>query len=83
MFRQILKGLPIAAVALGISAGAALAGKANDTLTWVTDRESPVVDPYYNRTRELVIIGNTGCSAISRAVSSCPFWPSPTNGSTT
>lgn len=59
MFRQILKGLPIAAVALGISTGAALAGKANDTLTWVTDRESPVVDPYYNRTRELVIIGNT------------------------
>ncbi|HCS69792.1 MAG TPA: ABC transporter substrate-binding protein, partial [Rhodospirillaceae bacterium] len=59
MFRQILKGLPIAAVALGISTGAALAGKANDTLTWVTDRESPVVDPYFNRTRELVIIGNT------------------------
>jgi peptide/nickel transport system substrate-binding protein len=54
-----MKGLPIAAVALGISTGAALAGKANDTLTWVTDRESPVVDPYFNRTRELVIIGNT------------------------
>ncbi|MAO55312.1 MAG: ABC transporter substrate-binding protein [Rhodospirillaceae bacterium] len=59
MIRQIMKGLPIAAVALGISTGAALAGKANDTLTWVTDRESPVVDPYFNRTRELVIIGNT------------------------
>ena len=59
MLRHILKGLPIAAVALGISAGAAMAGKANDTLVWATDRESAVADPYYNRTRELVIIGNT------------------------
>ncbi len=59
MFRHVLKGLPIAAVALGLSAGAAMAGKANDTLVWTTDREAAVADPYYNRTRELVIIGNT------------------------
>lgn len=59
MIRQILKGLPVAIVAIGIGSGVAMAGKANDTLTWVTDRESAVADPYYNRTRELVIIGNT------------------------
>ena len=59
MIRQIMKGLPIAAVALGICSGAALAGKSDDTLVWATDRESAVADPYYNRTRELVIIGNT------------------------
>ncbi|MEK9672432.1 MAG: ABC transporter substrate-binding protein [Rhodospirillaceae bacterium] len=59
MFRHVLKCLPLAAVAVGISVGAAMAGKANDTLVWATDRESAVADPYYNRTRELVIIGNT------------------------
>ena len=59
MIRQIMKGLPIAAVALGVYSGAALAGKSDDTLVWATDRESAVADPYYNRTRELVIIGNT------------------------
>ncbi|MEQ8506471.1 MAG: ABC transporter substrate-binding protein [Rhodospirillales bacterium] len=59
MIRQILKSLPVAIVAMGIGSGVAMAGKANDTLTWVTDRESAVVDPYFNRTRELVIIGNT------------------------
>ena len=36
-----------------------LAGKADDTLVWSTDRDQSVVDPYYNNTRELVIIGNT------------------------
>ena len=57
MIRQILKCLPVAAVALGLGHGAALAGKANNTLVWTTDREEAVVDPYYNQTRELVIIG--------------------------
>lgn len=37
-----------------------LANKANDTLTWATDREVAVVDPYYNNTRELVIMGHLG-----------------------
>jgi peptide/nickel transport system substrate-binding protein len=40
-------------------AGAAYAGKANDTLVWATDRDETVIDPYYNNTRELVIIGHT------------------------
>lgn len=40
-------------------APSAYAGKANDTLTWSTTREVAVADPYYNNTRELVIIGNT------------------------
>lgn len=35
------------------------AGKSNDTLVWSTTRETAVADPYYNNTRELVIIGNT------------------------
>ena len=37
----------------------ALAGKANDTLVWTTDRDESVIDPYYNNTRELVILGHT------------------------
>ncbi len=50
----------LAALLLGLAASApALAGKANDTLVWSTDRENAVADPYYNNTRELVIIGNT------------------------
>ena len=38
----------------------ALADKASDTLVWSTDREVAVVDPYYNNTRELVIMGHLG-----------------------
>ncbi len=60
MFRKILKTLPLAAVALGVCSGVAMAGKSNDTLVWATDRETAVVDPYYNRTRELVIMGHAG-----------------------
>ncbi|MCG8511997.1 MAG: ABC transporter substrate-binding protein, partial [Rhodospirillales bacterium] len=48
------------AVALTASAGLAQAGKSDDTLNWSTDREVTVVDPYYNRTRELVIMGQLG-----------------------
>jgi len=36
----------------------ALAGKANDTLIWATDRENPIADPYFINTRELVVIGH-------------------------
>lgn len=39
---------------------AAAADKASDTLVWSTDREVAVVDPYYNNTRELVIMGHLG-----------------------
>jgi peptide/nickel transport system substrate-binding protein len=52
------------AVALAVVAGAwsgpALAGKADDTLNWATDREVAVIDPYYNNTRELVVMGHLG-----------------------
>jgi len=51
----------IAAAACGammaLTASQSFAGKANDTLVWATDRESDVALPYYNNTRELVIIG--------------------------
>ena len=47
------------AVALFAFANPALAGKANDTLVWSTDREADVADPYYNNIRELVVIGHT------------------------
>src|SRR5918996_938493 len=52
-------GWALAIVALaGLAAAPALAGKKNDTLVWVTDRENPIADPYYINTRELVIIGH-------------------------
>ncbi len=38
----------------------AMAGKADDTLNWATTREIAVVDPYYNNTRELVVMGHMG-----------------------
>ncbi len=53
--------LSMAAVSLGVAgAGPAVAGKDDDTLNWATDREVSVVDPYYNNTRELVIMGHLG-----------------------
>ena len=53
--------LPCAALAVTLAgASPALANKANDTLTWATDREVAIVDPYYNNTRELVIMGQLG-----------------------
>lgn len=36
----------------------AQAGKSDDTLNWSTTREIAIVDPYYNNTRELVIMGH-------------------------
>ena len=60
MNSRILKRLPFAVLALAISASPVWAGKANDTLIWATDREVSVVDPYYNRTRELVVMGHLG-----------------------
>jgi len=56
-------GVCVAGAAASV-AGAALAGKANDTLVWSTDRETAVVDPYYNNTRELVIMGHMGWDAL-------------------
>ncbi|MEM1048071.1 MAG: ABC transporter substrate-binding protein [Pseudomonadota bacterium] len=45
---------------LALGSTAAYAGKADDTLNWSTNREIAVVDPYYNNTRELVIMGHMG-----------------------
>ena len=53
----------VAASVLSVATGVAVpawAGKADDTLVWATDREVAVVDPYYNNTRELVIMGHLG-----------------------
>lgn len=51
----------LGAAALGaLVASPAAAGKADDTLVWSTDRDVAVVDPYFNNTRELVIMGHLG-----------------------
>ena len=50
-------GALAAVAALSAAAGPAMAGKADDTLNWATPREVAVIDPYYNNTRELVIMG--------------------------
>lgn len=60
-----LHWLATVAVTAGLTAGLtwgapAEAGKADDTLNWSTNREIAVVDPYYNNTRELVIMGHMG-----------------------
>ena len=57
MKQWILPGVAMAAAA-GIWSGPAVAGKADDTLNWATDREIAVIDPYYNNTRELVVMGH-------------------------
>ncbi len=53
------KTISLAAVWLLAWTAPAMAGKSNDTLVWSTDRDQAVVDPYFNNTRELVVIGNT------------------------
>ncbi len=58
MTSKCLKTLGLAAVMAMACASSAFAGKSNDTLVWSTDREQAVADPYYNNTRELVIIGH-------------------------
>ena len=45
---------------LAFGMGDAMAGKADDTLNWATTREIAVIDPYYNNTRELVVMGHMG-----------------------
>ena len=59
MFRKVLSISALAAAVSLAVAPAAFAGKANDTLVWSTTREVAVADPYFNNTRELVIMGNT------------------------
>ncbi|MDX1431277.1 MAG: ABC transporter substrate-binding protein [Gammaproteobacteria bacterium] len=59
MIHQLSRSLSFIVVAFVAGMQPALAGKSTDTLVWTTDRECAVADPYYNNTRELVIIGNT------------------------
>ena len=59
MFRKVLSSTALAAAVTLAVAPAAYAGKANDELVWTTTREVAVADPYFNNTRELVIMGNT------------------------
>src|SRR5918996_3712684 len=58
MSKRIITAALVPLVWTGL-AGAAYAGKANDTLVWATDRDETVIDRYYNNPRELVIIGHT------------------------
>ena len=53
-------GISLTAMSLALTATQAEAGKEDDTLNWATDREVSVIDPYYNNTRELVIMGHLG-----------------------
>ena len=59
MFRKVILGTALAAAATLAATPAVFAGKADDTLVWSTTREVAVADPYFNNTRELVIMGNT------------------------
>jgi len=59
MTHTLSRLLLIVGFALLSAINPALAGKANDTLVWTTDREVAIADPYYNNTRELVVIGHT------------------------
>jgi len=52
--------LALSASLLASTAMPAMAGKADDTLNWATDKEVAVVDPYFSVTRELVIMGHMG-----------------------
>ncbi|OED35927.1 hypothetical protein AB833_29170 [Chromatiales bacterium (ex Bugula neritina AB1)] len=57
---QIRKRFLMAALGIAqiLFSAHAIAGKSDDTLNWATNREIAVIDPYYNNTRELVIIGH-------------------------
>ncbi|MFM9940372.1 MAG: ABC transporter substrate-binding protein [Hyphomicrobiaceae bacterium] len=54
--RRILGSLAVAMVTL--LGGEALAGKANDTLVWSTDRDVAITDPYYFNARENIILSH-------------------------
>ena len=57
---KFLAAIGLAAITLLMAAPPSHAGKSDDTLNWSTTREVAVVDPYYNNTRELVIMGQMG-----------------------
>ncbi len=56
---------PLAAViAAALGASPALAGKANDTVTWSTTSEVDTADLYYQNLREVVIIAHQVCDTL-------------------
>lgn len=57
LIQKLVQGIAAAAL---LAAPTAEAGKSDDTLNWSTTREIAVIDPYYNNTRELVIMGQMG-----------------------
>jgi peptide/nickel transport system substrate-binding protein len=89
MKHWILPGIlsAVAIAAAGVWSGPAQAAKADDTLNWATDREIAVIDPYYNNTRELVVMGHLGWDGLlfrnleTGDTSLC--WPRAGSGSTT
>lgn len=58
-FSNLMMSAAVGAM-LAFGAADAMAGKADDTLNWATTREIAVIDPYYNNTRELVVMGHMG-----------------------
>ena len=58
MKNAILVGAAV--LAASTWSASALAGRADDTMNWATDREVAIVDPYYNNVRELVVMGHLG-----------------------
>ncbi len=60
MRRFAIKTAAVAAAALMLGTGSAMAGKADDTLVWSTDREVDVALPFFNNVREMVIMTRLG-----------------------
>jgi len=73
--RNSMFALGVAALSFTFSHGAE-AGKSDDTLNWTSGREVAVVDPYYNNTRELVIMGHMAWDGlVFRDIDSGEFKP--------
>ncbi|MET0528385.1 MAG: ABC transporter substrate-binding protein [Microvirga sp.] len=78
MLRRMMgKGKWIAAalslVALGATSSISLAGKANDTLSWISRYPIDAIDPYYNTAREAILIN-------SQLVWDTLIWRDPDSG---
>ncbi len=56
MRNRIPMALSAAVIGVAMAATPVLAGKANDTLVWATDREMDVPMGWYNNTREMVVM---------------------------
>ena len=56
--------LALAALALGLAPGFALAGKSDDTLVWATHWELESIDPYYVQTRANIIMTHNVCDSL-------------------